>query len=154
MTHKNRKKRRNPGRFITQNRLPKEKPSLKEIVKGQKDNDVIVQDTTYWAWMEKHGQQTEDGDILESAYANPDVLANVEVVPVESPTQSQQEYNNVREAMNKALTNKEKYIMMLLIDGFSQEEIARNLAIKQQAVNHLLNTARIKLEKYLQEKGL
>ena len=57
-----RKKRLTPGKFISQNKLPKENPSLKEIEEGQEERDVRLMGHStshYWDWMEQHDQQTE-----------------------------------------------------------------------------------------------
>ena len=159
MKDKKRKDRSKPGQFIKQNRLPKEKPSLSEVIReftqGISKKEWDVKETEngedYWAWMEKHGQQTEDGDIIESPQANPDVLANDEIVPMETVSPIQHEYRTVREGINTVLTEKERHIMMLVIDGFSQDKIAHNLGIKQPSVIKHIKTARKKLEAYVKE---
>ena len=153
---KKKRKRLVTGRFITQKQLPKERPSLGEIAEGQKEKDARPcgqnsEGSPYWDWMEKHGQRTEDGDIIESPLANPDVLANDEVVPSNTPSQADIDYVTVREGIDSVLTEKERHIMVLVIDGFSQDKIAHNLGIKQQSVSQHIRIARKKLDKYLRE---
>jgi RNA polymerase sigma factor (sigma-70 family) len=155
---KKRKSRSKPGKFITQNRLPKEKPSLAQVIReykkgtSRKEKDVR-EGEDYWEWMEKYGAKDDDGNILESPQANPDILANGDVVPAGVPSDSDIEYVLTREAINTVLTEKERHIMMLVIDGFSEEKIAHNLGIKQPSVSAHLKKARIKLKKYVKENS-
>jgi len=101
-----------------------------------------VNGSPYWAWMEKHGQQTEEGDILEFLQANPDMLNNGAVVldnevPVISLLEAQ-----------LALTPKQWEIMRLVLDGFSQTEIVRNLGLKQAYVSKTIKASAKRLQRY------
>lgn len=160
------KKKRNrkvTGRFLTTNRLPKEKPTPEEIAEGQRDYDIrkITKEeqaagSPYWGWMAQHGQQTEDGEIIESPLANPDTLAEGVVYESydEAAQQMQDRYALTRRAIKEVLTEKQRHIMMLVIDGFSQEDIARNIGMKQQTVSRYINQSRKKLEEYMQSHGV
>lgn len=146
------------GRFLTTNRLPKENPTLDEITKGQKEEDVRrlskqeqAAGSAYWGWMAQHGQQTEDGEIIETPLANPDILAEGAIHGSldEDEVNAQREYTLTRKAISEVLTEQQRHVMMLIIDGFSQDKIAHNLGITRQRVNSITKSARKRLEKYL-----
>lgn len=155
------KKKRNrkvTGRFITQKQLPKENPTLGEIAEGQRETDVrrcVKDGSPYWGYLDTQanvsGDRTDPGaaELREPVEANPDLLANDEVVPSGQVPRAVTEYGIVKEGINTVLTDKERHIMLLVIDGLSQERIARNLGVKQQSVSQHIRVARKKLEKYL-----
>ena len=58
----------------------------------------------------------------------------------------------IQEAINKTLNSKEKKVIRLFMEGYKQEEIAKNLSISQPRVNVLLKRALKKLKNFL--KGL
>lgn len=147
MKHRNRKK---TGRFITQNRLPKEKPTLREIAQGQSvwdERKVTKQErangSPYWGHMETHGQQA-DGEILESPFANPDTLGYTETDLLADV--------GVEETINKhavysALTKTELEIMQLWALNVPQDEIASKLGIKQPYVSRTISVVQKKVKK-------
>jgi len=54
----------------------------------------------------------------------------------------------VDEAIKAALSDNEKHVIRLFMDGYKQDEIAENLAISQPRVNFLFQRALRKLKKY------
>lgn len=148
------------GRFLTTNRLPKENPSLEEIEKGQREEDVRRMSkeeqavgSPYWGWLAQHGQQTEDGEIIETPLANPDILADgvTHGIFEENEVQIQRECALTYGAIHKVLTEQQRGIMTLIIEGISQDEIAQDLGLTTQRVGQIIKAARQKLEKYLKK---
>ncbi len=82
---------------------------------------------------------------MEFAQANPDVLGQHDAIVTES------EYSEglIEDTIKSVLTENQAKIMLLLLEGFSQTEIARNLDMKQGYVSRAVTSAKKKLQKYL-----
>lgn len=116
----------------------------KRRVKWQKQK-VRTSSRGYWGALMKN----LEGDLLEPVRANPDSL-----VYQQSDGKYRDLLDEVLEEMPKLLTPKQLHVMQLLMDGFSQEKIARNIGVSPSAVNQHLNLARKKLVEHFKNKDV
>jgi predicted DNA-binding protein (UPF0251 family) len=94
----------------------------------------------YWSWLENHSRSPE-GEILEPAIANPDVLAEIEDSP---------DVQAHKDALHDAwlqLTTKEKEILTLVSSGKTFDEIATMRHVSKQAIWCCFKSAKNKILK-------
>lgn len=98
----------------------------------------------YWVWMEKYGRKNEDGDILEFASANPDVLTDYD----DDYEKRREHYQDIIEEVYESLSQREKQVFYLLGQGYSVTEIATKLRISQPRVSACRKVMRKKLDSH------
>lgn len=121
--------------------------NLKErnITKEEKTNG-----SPYWNWVEKHSNYEPLEEETEFSRANPDVLEGIEPVYCD-PVHSE---GLLLDAIYTTLTPKQAQIMSLVLEGYSQVEIARNLEVKQGYVSRVIKVSKEKLKKYFERNGI
>lgn len=105
--------------------------------------------SAYWEWARKHSRVDENGFILESAAANPDILPEMEAVERETANRE-----IMREVIRQVkLSRREKAVLDCLgIQGFTEEKTAEILCLSRRSVRTLLARAQKKCEKILVAK--
>jgi DNA-directed RNA polymerase specialized sigma subunit len=150
------RKRRITGRTIIQKQLPKKNPTLEEIALGQIERDVRrttkeekISSSPYWTWLEKRGYQADSDDrMLEIKEANPDILGEY----VRSANFLSKE--ELMDVIKMSLTDKQAEVMRLVLEGFSQTEIASIIGVKQGYISQVIKVSRNKLREYFPEDAI
>lgn len=88
--------------------------------------------------------------VLNDSVSLTDDSNPIEIISYESPeevTLNQEDYHRLMQRIENELSKKEQKVLMLWVDGYDYEEIARILDIPVKSVDNALQRARRKLKK-------
>jgi DNA-binding CsgD family transcriptional regulator len=96
----------------------------------------------YWEWMEQHGEQNEDGEIMELPTSNPDGMRDTR----DEYYQRRIYYQELLMDTYETLSPKEKVVFNLLAQGFKEKDIAEELGINRNTVHMYRRRMKKKLD--------
>lgn len=99
----------------------------------------------YWNWVQRKGFYNEEGELLESAEANPDILS--EEQHLYAPRKVDGNKAGALAAAWDSFSDKEKRVAELLSNGKSIEDVARVMLISRESVKTYVLRIKRKVQK-------
>lgn len=97
----------------------------------------------YWDWIEQHVPNNQEGEYEEPLEANADVTG------YEENTEKRREHRRLITQGFASLSKRERQVFRGLMEGLTEEEIARELDVSQQ----MISKCRKKIRKKFEEQG-